>query len=583
MFYIAPFNRRISYLLLIALISLLVIIIRLAYLQILHTDHYLSRGQKNFLRIETIQSPRGNIVDRNGILLATNRPITTLHWQGTGQRVLSENQLHLLEQLETILQRPILTDNQLLYRITNAEKYYKQTTLAEDLTFEKLSIIEELFPQNKNLRITTHFKRYYPHQSCASHVLGYLSREVDTPIYGKTGIEKLCDDILKGQEGTIIKTINSVGRNISAVQLKDSKTGETIKLTIDLPIQQICEKIFPADHAGAIVVMDPEDGALMGWVSFPTFDPSLFLSPITPELWQTMQEKRPFLNRALNSYPPGSLFKLVSISAALQTGMIQADECWYCRGYVTFADRRYWCHKRWGHGSLSTTQALAHSCNTLFFEIGKKMDIDLLTDYAKRFGLGQKTGIIFQENTGIIPSRAWKLKERGEKWWPGETLSACIGQSFLMVTPMQIARMIGAIFSGNLVKPRIITTEEIEKTPLQIQKSTMRFLHNSMRFVVTSGTGQKVNTVKDIEIYAKTSTAQMSDFEKRELGTEFMEHAWFVAYFSYKHYKPLVLVILIEHAGSSQVASGVAKQFLIEYKEAVKTNPDSYSFPTNQL
>jgi penicillin-binding protein 2 len=167
----------------------------------------------------------------------------------------------------------------------------------------------------------------------------------------------------------------------------------------------------------------------------------------------------------------------------------------------------------------------------------------------------------------VIPSRAWKLREKGERWWPGETLSVAIGQSFLMTTPLQIARMIGGIFTGYLVKPCILLQEECQKIPLMLQPATITCLKESMRFVITRGTGLRVNTVKDIEIYAKTSTAQVSDFQKRTLSEQFLEHAWFVAHFQYKDFKPLVLVILVENAGTSQVATTIAKKFLIQYKD----------------
>jgi len=191
----------------------------------------------------------------------------------------------------------------------------------------------------------------------------------------------------------------------------------------------------------------------------------------------------------------------------------------------------------------------------------------LLAQYAYKFGLGAKTNIIFPEKSGLVPNRAWKMNCKGERWWPGETLSVTIGQSFSLATPIQVARMIGGIFTGHLVSPRLLLNEPIITTALDIQSATINFLKKSMKMVVRHGTGRSVREVKDIKIYAKTSTAQTSDFNKRKLDQKYLEHGWFVGYFQYKDYDPLVMVLLIEHAGTAQVATKVAKNFLVEYKK----------------
>lgn len=570
MYHIQRFDSRIFRIIIALLLSLLIIASRLFYLQITHTDHYQSRGQKNFLRLETIYSRRGNIRDCHGTLLATNRPVTHVYWQGTGNKKLNTTQIQVLRQIEQILKQPIIGNSTLLSRITTQEKYYKRTQIASDISFEQLSQLEEQFPNNSNLALVTHFERHYPHGSHASHVLGYLGRPMQEEPLGKMGLEKLCEQFLKGDPGKLLKTINSVGRDIAMVQIKQPSAGDDINTTLDLSLQKVCEQVFPQDRVGAFLIMDPHDGAIKALVSRPTFDPSLFLSPISSNVWQELQEKKPFINRAFNSYPPGSIFKLVTISAALEHNLVAPDQMWDCKGFVAFAKRKYWCNHRWGHGELDTMQAVAQSCNVLFYEIGKQIDIDTIADYAHRFGLGSLTNIAFPERSGLVPSREWKLREYGERWWPGETLSVSIGQSFLMATPMQIVRMVSSIFTGYLVRPRILMQEEIETQPLNLKPETIDFLKESMRFVVTSGTGKRVSTIKDIEIYAKTSTAQTAGLSKRKLGEEYLEHAWFVAHFKYKEHKPLVFVILVERAGTSRVPAMIAKQFLLAYKNLIK-------------
>ncbi len=565
-------NSKITYILCSACLAMIIISIRLVYLQIIKTHNFFTQGQKNFLRLETIPSPRGNIVDSTGKLLVTNRPVTTVYWQGSGNPVLNDQQQQIVNKIQTIIGNDIATDNTKMNAIKFAERYYKKTLLAADLSFDQLSQIAEQFPHHNNIIIDTHFKRFYPYKSLASHLLGYLAN-IDVEMSGQMGLEKVFEETLKGDNGSVLKIINSWGKNIEEIERKKISAGNNLQITLDSNLQAIIENVFPKDQCGTFIIMDPNDGALSAVTSQPTFDPSIFLDPISPENWQALQQKKPFLNRAFNaSYPPGSIFKLITISAALENNIIEPDSTWACKGFVSFAKRKYWCHRRYGHGELTTEQALSLSCNILFYEIGKRINIDLLAEYAQKFGLGQKTTIIFPERTGLVPTTEWKQQTKGEPWWPGETLSAAIGQSFLLVTPIQVARMIASIFTGYLVKPRILINEPISKQPLDIKQETIEFLKKSMKAVVTKGTGRNISKVKDIEIYAKTSTAQTSTFSKRLLGKEYLEHGWFVGYLSYKDYKPLTIVILIEHVGSSRIATLAAKNFLIEYKKLMDSN-----------
>lgn len=559
-------SAKIKYLPLGVIIALLIIFARLYHLQINQNTLLFNQSEKNYTRIEKIQSPRGNIVDCSGTLLATNRPLTNVYWQGRGNHTLSDEQLQILQKISAIIDKPLTNDAMFMETITHAERKHKKIVLASDLTFEQLSKIQEQLSSRQNIIVTTHFKRYYPYKSFACHVLGYLGN-INLEPEGKMGLEKMFEDILKGEEGTSIKKINSVGKNLDEIQLKQALAGDTIKTTIDIDMQDIVEQIFPENLSGTMIVMDPEDGSIVSLVSRPNFDPNIFLDPINPAQWQTLQEKQPFINRAFTScYPPGSIFKLVATCAALEHNVIQPDSSLFCNGFITFADRRYWCSRKHGHGHLTTSQALAQSCNILFYDIGKKMSIDSIAEYAHKFGFGEKTNICFPEKEGLVPCSTWKKETKGERWWPGETLSAAIGQSYLLVTPVQVACMISSIFTGYLPKPRILADEETCQRPLDIKESTLEFLRESMRSVVTQGTGIRVNRVKDIEIYAKTSTAQICALGKSALQ-EYLEHGWFVAYFKYKDNKPLTIVILAENVGSSRTSTNIAKNFLVEYKK----------------
>jgi len=542
---------------------------RLAYLQLWRSHELFIQSEKNFTRIQTIPSPRGNILDCNGQLLATNRPTINLYWIGGGKRSFTDKDLKDLTALQSILEKPILDDSQFFDELRTAERRYQKFILAKDLPLEQLSKVQELFPYHEQISVTTDFKRLYPYGTMASHVLGYLG-VLDADQYGKMGIEKLYEEELHGEFGSLAHIINSIGRDIATKEVKKNQAGKDIATTLDGKLQKIMQESFPEEHNGAFILMDPEDGSLVGVLSRPEFDPALFLDPILLIDWNNLQEHKPFLNRAFAAtYPLGSIFKLVTASAALEQGLITPESSCLCTGEIIYGGAVRHCHNHYGHGRINSYQALAESCDIFFYEIGKRIDIDTLAHYASLFGLGKPTGTPFPEKTGLVPTRAWKRKRFHEKWWTGETLSVAIGQGYLLVTPIQIARMIGSIFTGNLVTPRIRIDEDVIKEPLKIQRSTRTFLQEAMRLVVTAGTGRSTSYVKDIVVYGKTSTAQTSSLEKRTMGKQYMEHGWFAGYFRYKNNRPLTFVIIIENVGSSRVPTNTARRLLNAYKKHI--------------
>lgn len=559
-------NKKIYLILIFFAVGMVVVASRLFYLQIYQNNTLLDLSIKNCTRVKSIISPRGNIIDCHGNLLATNRPLIDIYWQGSGNKKLTPKQEHDIQELCTILQ---ITTTELYATIKDAEKFSKQQLLASDIQFEELSKIAELFADNLNIKIASSFKRFYPYKSLACHVLGYLSQE-SVEYIGKMGLEQIFENLLKGQQGKLVSTINSTGKKISQEEIIKAVSGQTIETCIDLQLQQMAESAFPADYTGSVIIMNPCNGDVKALVSRPNFDPNIFLRSISYEEWQILQTERPFINRACNAaYPPASIFKLVSITTGLEEKLLDENSTIYCCGHTLFAGRKYHCAHKEGHGNLSLRDAFAKSCNILFFELGKKLKIDTIAGYAKKFGLGQKTGIILSEKTGLIPTNSWKLKKFGERWWPGETLSAVIGQSYMLVTPIQLARMLSSVFTGYLVKPRILTCEDIEKEPININANTLQLVQQVLKKVVKDGTGVRVNAA-DIEVYGKTGTAQTSDLEKRNQGKAFLEHAWFVSYFKYKNTEPLTMVIMIENAGGSSLAVTAAKNIILNYRKMMR-------------
>ncbi len=542
---------------------------RLFDLQVRHAKQMLEQSQKNFLRTEKVQATRGNILDANGNLLATNRPVIKLVWHGVGTPKMLESQLNAIKTLENILGTELLAT----YSLQRAERLGRRVELADDLSLEIVSRIVEQLPVNSQAHLLSGVQRYYPHTEIASHLLGYLGQglEVDTGLHGKSGFEKLLEDELRGEEGEVQKIINSIGKSIAERELKQANAGADIKTTLDLPLQELAEEAFPKTNSGCLLIMDPNSGALRALVSRPNFDPNIFLDTLDPETWKELQQQKAFLNRAFNAaYPPASIFKLVTVAAALEQGIITPDSVVNCCGYYQFGNYRHWCMQHQGHGKLSIKQAVAKSCNILFYHIGKHIHVDTLADYAQRFGLGQRVDMLFPNLPGLVPTSAWKKEAKKERWWPGETLSFAIGQSYTLVTPIQIACMVSSIFTGQLVTPRLLQDDPVQTKPVNIKPSTLEFIRDSMRAVVKIGTGVRTGSIDGIEIYAKTGTAQVSSLALREKDTKndrYKEHGWFVAYCKQANSDPFVMVILMEHVETSIAAAQVAKNFLLGYKE----------------
>lgn len=563
--------KKISTLSWILIIYSFFIIMRLIHLQIIEHEKFELSGKKNFLRMKVIPAQRGNILDCNGVALATNQPITKLIWKGSGNHHLTSEQQEAINKINFILQREPITKEQ----IQRAEKYSLDITIAQRISQDELSKIAEQCSDIENIHFTTSFHRFYPYNTIASHLLGYLGDLSESP-EGKMGLEKICQETLQGENGILMQSTNSFGSLLDSQELKKGNAGEDIVTSIDLELQLMLEKTLEQEIAGSCIILEPKTGYIKALVSKPNFDPSIFSEKLHDEQWQQLQKEKVFLNRAFNAtYPPASIFKLVTISAALEEKIITQDSRFFCSGLIHFKGRDYHCNKHEGHGYVSTEESLALSCNIPFFEIAKKIHIDTLADYAFRFGLGTKTNIPFSEQTGLVPTNKWKIKHKGERWWTGENLSACIGQSFLLVTPIQIACMIGAIFHGNLIKPRILIDQPIEKIPVSIQPQTRQFLQLCMRSASQFGTAKRTNKIGNLIIYAKTGTAQTKTRKNHELPQEAKiredkEHAWFVGYFYTENSEPLVIVMLLENVGKSIYTARVATKFLVQYNTWLK-------------
>ena len=554
---------KIKYAIIVFFIALSGIVLRLVYLQIKQNVTLASQGSKNCIRTEVIPPLRGNLYDNSGVLLASNRPMFDLYWHGAYKTTDKNGFDALLSRIEFLLG---LKDQQLSRsRVSFAAKHGLSTLLSTDLSFEQLSKISERAEDFPYLLIKQRFERIYPHKKMASHILGYLSR---VEKIGCSGLEKYFDKELAGQNGYAVNIINSVGRSLELREGEQPKSGRDLVLTINFALQQLAEDTFEEGQSGAFILMEPETGALQVFASYPSFDPNIFLTPISEEDWESkLSEYNPLQNRAVSClYPPASLFKLVTLSAGLEEGVIRPESTFNCNGFVKFCGRKYFCKCRTGHGVLATAEGIAVSCNVHCFEIGKMLKVDTFADYAFRFGLGNKTGFLLPERSGLVPTSLWKRQVKKEQWWLGENLSVSIGQSYLLVTPLQMARMISAVAVGYLSKPRILQEEPEVREPLRLSSSTLHFLREAMRKVVTIGSGRKLNWVKGFNVYAKTGTAQTCALTLERTQREHYEHGWTAAIFQYKNEKPLVCVVLLENTGTASKSVDYIVKFLRKYR-----------------
>ena len=324
---LASTNQRLMYVGLGFVTALVILIIRLVYLQLMLGMHFHTKSQKNFLRIEKMIPERGTIYDIHGKPLATNRPYTQLIWQGTGNKKLSSAQLSALSIVEKIIGRNIVGDRELLASLLKKERYKQNVILADRLSFEQLSQIAEQCSDNTNLLIKHQYERFYPYKTAAAHAIGHLKNSLYvTQACGASGLEKIGNLDLSGTDGRFISTIDAAGHAVHFLELEPTAPGSDITTTLDIDLQLIAEEAFSPELTGTFLVMDPANGAILVMLSRPHFDPFLFTKSIDCTTWHHIQEGLPFINRALNTtYPPGSIFKLITASAALEQGIITPE------------------------------------------------------------------------------------------------------------------------------------------------------------------------------------------------------------------------------------------------------------------
>jgi penicillin-binding protein 2 len=594
-------QRRLLYLRLGLLLGLLLLSVRLWYLQVVQGTYYRALSEQNRVRTVDLKPARGLIFDRHGELLANNVPSFNLYLTVEDIR----DRESLAVSLENLIGLPRAETKK---RLDLQAKSYVPILLKAGLTLQEAALIEGHRLDLSGLRIQAESQRNYLHASLAGHLLGYVGEvspeQQDEPafadlsqgsIVGKAGVERTYDRVIRGTAGEKTIEVDARGNERKTVAVVEQTPGDDLYLSLDLRMQQMAESLL-GEEAGAIVALDPTNGDVLAMASRPAFDPNTLSHGLTPAMWEQIVSdvRHPLTNRALQGqYPPGSTFKIIVASAALESDKWSSDTKVRCTGSFPFSGSHVFKDwKKGGHGVMDMEQAIVNSCDVYFYNVGHRLGIDAIAEAARWFGLGQPTGVdLPSERVGTVPSTEWKQRVRKEQWYPGETISAAIGQGYITVTPLQMAVATAAVANGGILyKPRLVravrerATSRLQEVPLQdrgtvpLQERTFALLQESLHGVVTHGTGGRARS-KIVEIAGKTGTAQTVGARPLQTSTngegvpkQFRDHAWFVAYAPADDPK-IAVAVLVENTGhGGTFAAPIAKALIEEYLKVSETD-----------
>lgn len=553
-------------------------------IQILHYHYYKELSMKNITKKVEIFAPRGLILDRKGNVIAENRNVLSL--------TLKRESLQKKEEIIRRVSKLIALDRSYIDKEIERKRslpYLVPVLLKKNVKFEELSLIEARKTDFPELSVISEPVRYYPYGEIASHVLGYvgsLSRE-DAFIYkdlnptstiGKAGIERFYDTLLRGENGWIEYVVDSQGKIIKKKDSIPSQIGNSLKLTIDVPLQKYVEEQLK-EKRGAVIVMDPRDGGILALASSPSFNLTLFTPYLLPENWLFLSQnpEKPLINRAIQGlYSPGSIFKIILALAGMQEGIINPETTIFCPGYINVGSEIYRCWRGEGHGHTNLYRAIVESCNVYFYNLGRRLGPERIRKYANLLGLGELTGVdLPEEMKGILPYPKWKEEVRKEPWYEGDTVILSIGQGYVLLTPLQVASLISTVVNDGIRKtPHFLqgfydlrgkfqrVEWELKDKETGIRKEFFEILKKCMWGVVNDGGTGRAAQIQGIDVCGKTGTVEVIS---RGKPSSLKPHAWFAGFAPLK--KPeIVVVVLLENSGKGgEKAAPLARNIFLYY------------------
>lgn len=578
-----------------ALVLLLigVLIARLYYLQVVQYEHHSTLSENNRVHVQPIPPNRGLIFDRNGIIIADNRPSFSL-------TVTRERAGDWRKTLDTVVEVLGLTaEERELFekRVLQGRRPFEPVPIMYELSEEQIARIAVDQFRLPGVEVAAQLVRHYPEGEHFAHSVGYVGRineaelkQLDPVNYsgthhiGKTGIERFYEDSLHGQVGYEEVETNARGRVLRVLKRTDPIPGKDLTLTLDLRLQQAAEAAL-AGRRGAIVALQPATGEVLAMVSQPSFDPNLFVTGISFKAYGELRDSidRPLFNRVLRGlYPPGSTIKPMMAVAGLDTGVVTENSRVFDPGFFQLPNvkHKYRNWNRGGDGWVDLETAIMRSNDTYFYDLAHKMGIDRMHDYMSRFGIGQRVSLdMFEETAGLMPSRDWKRARYRQPWYPGETVILGIGQGYMQTTPLQLAQATALMANhGKWIRPHLARRIEgelpVDPEPMpDIQLRDPRYWDASINGMVqvlhgARGTAKKVGDTATYRIAGKSGTAQVvaikqgERYDSGKLAERHRDHALFVA-FAPAHNPQIAVAVMVENGESgSGVAAPVAKQVM---------------------
>ncbi len=597
---------------------------RFWYLQIIDGDHYKQLAFNNFIKRRVIPAERGQIFDSKMRAVATNHPsydITLTPAFFTNSSEPQEEYTARVRALATYLDMNEEETEKLSNKIksTKPAERFAPIPVKSGITRDQLAKIKTNSLMLHGVEVVATSRRYYPFNEQAAHLIGYVNQINDNELQklrmygyrmgdvtGRMGIERTFEPILRGANGLSASVVNAQGipqtDPESVALMKDWHdvepiSGKNIILTIDMDIQRILKTALRDYPSGAIVAVQPDTGKILGMASTPSFNPNSWSGRLSRDEHIDMDTNpyKPMLDKALLSYFPGSIYKVVTAAAALEEGLMRPQDTLTCPGYYEYGlqKRRFHCWKHSGHGVVSITEAIASSCDVYFYKVGEKLGIDTLADYARMFGLGEKTGIgINNESSGTVPTREWHNKRSKEGFQGGFTLSTSIGQGDVKVTPLQMAMLYATIANGGtLYYPQLIDRIETADghpvftypsrvhAKLPFKKETLDTIKTGLDMVVNSeiGTGFAYR-LANVNVAGKTGSAQVISKRVSAAAVEFKyrDHAWFAAFAPIEN-PQIAVTVFLEHGGSGSANAGPVIMEVIDryFREIVPNKPIS--------
>jgi penicillin-binding protein 2 len=560
-------------------------------LQVVQTEKFVEMANSNYQRTLALRAPRGVLFDRNGRVLVENRDSFTI----SIDRELTKDIPRTIRAAAALLGLDVEQVNQAVDRHLRSEPVYRPVVIVQDASLEQAVRVLSRQRELPELSVEQVPTRKYPDDALAAHLFGYVGQAdedqvkaeglAQNAIVGKFGVEKIYNAVLMGEDGAKSVVVNSMGREIRELDKILPTEGRRVQLTIDYDLQKAAEDGFRhAGFNGAALIMDPRTGEVLVHASMPAFDPNDFAAGIKSKTWSalTTDTLRPLNNRVLQGrYSPGSTFKIVVATAAMEEGLVDSNYRVNCAGGANFYGRFYKCHLRGGHGSVDMRHALEKSCNVYFYTLGNMLGVDRIYKWAERLGLAGKTGIdLPNEQESLVPNTEWKLKRTGERWYPGETISVAIGQGQVTVTPASLANMIATVANGGTrITPHVVKAIDEgngwKPVPLKavadrvaFRPDTLAALHDGLWMVVNAaGTGVR-GKIPGRDVSGKTGTAQVISNEgrARARGTtrDLRDHGWFV-FFAPKDKPEIAGVIFGEHNLHGYLGAPIAKHVIETY------------------